>query len=265
MCPAGHEAVSEYEDALPTSGDALRSGGVCEPCSLRPRCPCEPAGVVALSSGESGPPSGAYVLSADLARVNTGRRRRAESDGQWRKRYACGDRGYELRVETVVLAAYEYVEVRGSGSPSTSRPWRVTSRMVRATRCWSHRLPWRPLPPLHATEPLPSPLMPPGRGMAHHNYLRPQHKPQPEQPGHPSRLTALTRTNPKGPWHYEGSHLLSWILVDSCSPTVSGHLWPRRHRCILGLVVLVSLASCYPPSIVWAKSSAVCFCQPESE
>ena len=31
--------------------------------------------------------SGAYVLSADLARVNIGRRRRAESDGQWRKRY----------------------------------------------------------------------------------------------------------------------------------------------------------------------------------
>ena len=33
-------------------------------------------------------PSGAYVLSADLARVNIGRsRRRAESDGQWRRRY----------------------------------------------------------------------------------------------------------------------------------------------------------------------------------
>ena len=27
------------------------------------------------------------MLSADLARVNIGRRRRAESDGQWRKRY----------------------------------------------------------------------------------------------------------------------------------------------------------------------------------
>ena len=27
------------------------------------------------------------MLSADLARVNIGRRRRAESDGQWRRRY----------------------------------------------------------------------------------------------------------------------------------------------------------------------------------
>ena len=27
----------------------------------------------------------------------------------------------------MVLAAYEYVEVRGSGSQSTSRPWPVTS------------------------------------------------------------------------------------------------------------------------------------------
>ena len=32
--------------------------------------------------------NGAYVLSTDLVRVNIERRRRAEANGEWRKRYA---------------------------------------------------------------------------------------------------------------------------------------------------------------------------------
>ena len=99
----------------------------------------------------------------------------------------------------MVLAAYGYVEVRGSGSPSTSRPWRVTSSEWSGhgwTRCWSHRLPWRPLPPLHeATGAVASPLMPTRTGYgAPQRPHRPQHKPRPEQPN-PSRLTALTPQN----------------------------------------------------------------------
>ena len=58
---------------------------VCEPCSLRSRCPVRWRRRPELGGEWS--PRGAYVLSADLARVNIGLRRRAESDGQWRKRY----------------------------------------------------------------------------------------------------------------------------------------------------------------------------------
>ena len=99
----------------------------------------------------------------------------------------------------MVLAAYGYVEERGSGSQSTSRPWPVTSSEWSGhgwTRCWSHRLPWRPLPPLHeATRAVASPLMPTRTGYgAPQRPHRPQHKPRPEQPN-PSRLTALTPQN----------------------------------------------------------------------
>ena len=58
---------------------------MCEPCTLRSRCPVRWRRRPELGGEWS--LSGAYVLSADLARVNIGRRRRAESDGQWRKRY----------------------------------------------------------------------------------------------------------------------------------------------------------------------------------
>ena len=86
----------------------------------------------------------------------------------------------------MVLAAYGYVEERGSGSQSTSRPWRVTSSEWSGhgwTRCWSHRLPWPPLPPLHeATGAVASPLMPTRTGYgAPQLPHRPQHKPRPEQ------------------------------------------------------------------------------------
>ena len=85
VCPAGHEAVSEYEDEdAPERVEMHFAREVCEPCTLRPLCPVrwrrpELGGEWSLS--------GAYVLSADLARVNIGRRRRAESEGEWRKRY----------------------------------------------------------------------------------------------------------------------------------------------------------------------------------
>ena len=86
VCPAGHEAVSEYEDEeAPERVEMHFAREACEPCSLRSRCPVRWRRRPELGGEWS--PRGAYVLSADLARVNIGRRRRAESDGQWRKRY----------------------------------------------------------------------------------------------------------------------------------------------------------------------------------
>ena len=86
VCPAGHEAVSEYEDEDAPERVAIHfAWEMCEPCTLRSRCPVRWRRRPELGGEWS--LSGAYVLSADLARVNIGRRRRAESDGQWRKRY----------------------------------------------------------------------------------------------------------------------------------------------------------------------------------
>ena len=107
----------------------------------------------------------------------------------------------------MVLAAYGYVEVRGSGSPSISRPWRVTSSEWSGhggTRCWSHRLPSRPLPPLHeATGAVASPLMPTRKRMARHNDLighntspdRNKPNPSPNRPhaAEPTRKALVTR------------------------------------------------------------------------
>ena len=173
---------------------------VCEPCSLRSRCPVRWRRRPELGGEWS--PSGAYVLSADLARVNIGRRRRAESDGQWRRRYGlrAGIEGTNselkrrhglgrLRVrggERVRLAVY-LKALAVTSSEWSGHGW---------TRCWSHLLPWRPLPPLHeATGAVASPLMPTRTGYgAPQRPHRPQHKPRPEQPN-PSRLTALTPQN----------------------------------------------------------------------
>ena len=86
VCPAGHEAVSEYEDEdAPERVEMHFAREVCEPCTLRPLCPVRWRRRPELGGEWS--LSGAYVLSADLARVNIGRRRRAESEGEWRKRY----------------------------------------------------------------------------------------------------------------------------------------------------------------------------------
>ena len=75
VCPAGHEAMAEYEDEdAPERVEIHFAREVCEPCALRSRCPVrwrrrpELGGEWALS--------GAYVLSVDLARLNIERRRR---------------------------------------------------------------------------------------------------------------------------------------------------------------------------------------------
>ena len=61
----------------------------CEPCPLRSRCP------VKLDRR-----AGAYVLKADLVKVNIEGRRRAEATEEWRKRYAIrAGIGDKLRAE----------------------------------------------------------------------------------------------------------------------------------------------------------------------
>ena len=78
VCPAGHPSIEEYElkDA-PERVEVHFAGTTCEPCPLRSRCP------VKLDRR-----TGAYVLKADLVKVNIERRRRAEATEEWRKRYA---------------------------------------------------------------------------------------------------------------------------------------------------------------------------------
>ena len=101
VCPAGHGAVAEYEDEdAPERVEIHFARAVCEPCALRARCPVRWRSRPELGGEWSR--GGAYVLSADLARMNIARRRAAESDGQWRKRYGlrAGDRGDELGNET---------------------------------------------------------------------------------------------------------------------------------------------------------------------
>ena len=77
MCPAGHPSIEEYElkDA-PERVEVHFAGTTCEPCPLRSCCP------VKLDRR-----AGAYVLKADLVKVNIERRRRAEATEEWRKRY----------------------------------------------------------------------------------------------------------------------------------------------------------------------------------
>ena len=77
MCPAGHPSIEEYElkDA-PERVEVHFAGTTCEPCPLRSRCP------VKLDRR-----AGAYVLKADLVKVNIERRRRAEATEEWCKRY----------------------------------------------------------------------------------------------------------------------------------------------------------------------------------
>ena len=86
VCPAGHGAVAEYEDEdAPERVEIHFARAVCEPCALRAQCPVRWRSRPELGGEWSR--GGAYVLSADLARMNIARRRAAESDGQWRKRY----------------------------------------------------------------------------------------------------------------------------------------------------------------------------------
>ena len=77
VCPTGHPSIEEYElkDA-PERVEVHFAGTTCEPCPLRSRCP------VKLDRR-----AGAYVLKANLVKVNIERRRRAEATEEWRKRY----------------------------------------------------------------------------------------------------------------------------------------------------------------------------------
>jgi|TARA_B100002003_G_C14121679_1_gene539545 hypothetical protein len=87
VCPAGHQAIAEYEDEdAPERVEVHFARHICEPCPLRPRCPVRWRRRPELAGDRS--LHGAYVLSTDLVRVNIEQRRRAEADGQWGKRYA---------------------------------------------------------------------------------------------------------------------------------------------------------------------------------
>lgn len=77
ICPAGHRAIDEYEDwDAPEKVEVHFARESCEPCPLRGRCP------VRLKRS-----IGAYVLKADLVKVNLERRRRAEASGEFARRY----------------------------------------------------------------------------------------------------------------------------------------------------------------------------------
>ena len=91
MCPAGHRSVEEYElEDAPERVEVHFARATCEPCPLRSRCP------VKLDRRAR-----AYVLKADLVKVNIEGRRRAEATEEWRKRYAIrtGIEGDKLRAE----------------------------------------------------------------------------------------------------------------------------------------------------------------------
>ena len=91
MCPAGHPSIEEYElKDTPERVEVHFARTTCEPCPLRSRCP------VKLDRR-----AGAYVLKADLVKVNIEQRRRAEATEEWRKRYDIRGwyRGNELRAE----------------------------------------------------------------------------------------------------------------------------------------------------------------------
>jgi len=77
-CPAGHEAMEEYEEcAAPERVELRFARATCEACSLRPRCPVKFSRKM-----------GVYVLETDLIKVNIERRRRAGASGEFRRRYA---------------------------------------------------------------------------------------------------------------------------------------------------------------------------------
>ncbi len=85
VCPAGHDAIAEYKDEqAPERVEFHFARETCGPCPLRPGCPVRWRRRPELAGGR-GP--GAYVLRADLVKVNLERRRRAEANGEFRQRY----------------------------------------------------------------------------------------------------------------------------------------------------------------------------------
>lgn len=86
VCPAGHEAIAEYEDEeAPERVEIHFAREHCGSCPLRPRCPVRWQWHPELAGGRS---PGAYVLTANLTQVNIERRRRAEASGEFAQRYA---------------------------------------------------------------------------------------------------------------------------------------------------------------------------------
>jgi hypothetical protein len=78
VCPAGHEAVEEYEwEHQPQRVEIYFARAACESCPWRARCP------VKLDRR-----AGTYVLKANLVKVNIQERRKAEAAEEWRKRYS---------------------------------------------------------------------------------------------------------------------------------------------------------------------------------
>jgi hypothetical protein len=78
VCPAGYQSIDEYEqEDAPERVEIHFNRSVCDTCAFRPRCP------VKLNQH-----TGTYVLKADLVKVNIERRRIAEANEEWRKRYA---------------------------------------------------------------------------------------------------------------------------------------------------------------------------------
>ena len=91
VCPAGHRSVEEYElEDAPERVEVHFARATCEPCPLRSRCP------VKLDRR-----AGAYVLKADLVKVNIeGRRRGRGHRGVAQAVCHKGrDRGDKLRAE----------------------------------------------------------------------------------------------------------------------------------------------------------------------
>lgn len=78
VCPARYRSIEEYElEGAPERVEVHFARSVCETCALQPRCP------VKLNQY-----AGDCVLKADLIKVNIERRRTAEANEEWRKRYA---------------------------------------------------------------------------------------------------------------------------------------------------------------------------------
>ena len=117
VCPAGHPSIEEYElkDA-PERVEVHFAGTTCEPCPLRSRCP------VKLDRR-----AGAYVLKADLVKVNIERRRRAEATEEWCKRYdiragSIEGTNSELKRSPRAWACLRVRWIRPSGAALPSRP-----------------------------------------------------------------------------------------------------------------------------------------------
>ena len=130
MCPAGHRSVEEYElEDAPEPGRGPLCQGNMRALPLAVPLP------VKLDRR-----AGAYVLKADLVKVNIEGRRWAEATEEWRKRYAirAGIEGTNSELKRATgLGACGCEGAVGCGLPSTSRRWRATSSG------WSMHAWWR--------------------------------------------------------------------------------------------------------------------------